>query len=145
MNTDLCLFNEGSVTIPQGFVDRTINIIADAQAQQPPVNISRDKLPVGMALDDYINSQISELQRSVQGWEGQIQAGWVLGDNVCTGIGLDHSFLRPDGVRICQKQAIFDVGDGTLLLFSSSKTSGFSAAEEACFQQVIASFTPRGA
>lgn len=142
MSNNLCIFKEGSVVIPEGFIDRTLNIIADSQSSQPPVNISRGTLPTGVALNDYISRQPGELQRNVQGWQEKERTTVVPGDNVCSGIGLDYSFLRPDNVRIWQKQAVFGCGSAVILVVSTSKPAEFTAQEEVRFQQVVQSFKP---
>lgn len=142
MSNDRCIFKEGSLAIPQGFVDRTVNILADAQSLQPPVNISRDNLPAGAQLSDYIAQQLGELQHNVTGWEEQTITEVVLGENYCTGVGLNYSFLHPDTRRIWQTQAVFDCGNGAILVISTSKAAEFTPEEQANFLQIIQSFRP---
>ena len=142
MSNDRCIFKEGSLAIPQGFIDRTVNILADARSLQPPVNVSRDNLPAGAQLSDYITQQLGELQRNVTGWEEQAITEVVLGENDCTGIGLHYSFLHPDTRRIWQTQAVFDRGNGAILVFSTSKAAEFTPEEKANFLQIIQSFRP---
>lgn len=50
-------FHEGRVTLPAGYVDRTVNVFAPNDDHAASINISRDTLQPTETLSDYIDRQ----------------------------------------------------------------------------------------
>ncbi|MGL6017129.1 MAG: DcrB-related protein [Gibbsiella quercinecans] len=144
MDNYFCCFNEGRVRLPAGYIDRTINIIADRLSQLPPVNISRDLMGSAADLNGYIEGQLNLLKPKVSGWQEDPRREVVLGNSVNHGIEIAYSFLRPDNQRVWQLQAIFTFNHRDVIIFSSSKGSAFNEKDRQRFHLLLKSFIPAG-
>ncbi|MGU3525042.1 DcrB-related protein [Enterobacteriaceae bacterium C23F] len=142
MDNQRCVFTEGSITVPEGLTDRSINMLGDAQSRLPPINITRDYLATHQDLAGYIQQQVSTLTRQVSGWQAKGQRTISLGDNAACGILLNYSFLRTDGLRLMHQQAVFLLGGRQILVFTTMKGSPFSEADNRRFLAAISSFRP---
>jgi hypothetical protein len=106
----------------------------------PPVTISRDKLANHNNPEEYISSQLAILQRQMKDWQQQANQPVVLGDNLSTGIMITYDFLRPDNIRLYQKQAIFTLNLEDVLIFSLSKAAPLTDEEIQLFNNILKSF-----
>ncbi|CAH6380258.1 hypothetical protein DAPPPG734_24890 (plasmid) [Pantoea agglomerans] len=73
-------------------------------------------------------------------WQQEVHQPVVLGNNLTTGIMITYDFLRPDNLRLYQKQAVFTLNMDDLLIFSLSKASPISAAYLQIFSDTLESF-----
>jgi hypothetical protein len=140
MDKNICRFSEGMITLPEGYCERTLNTLADPRSAMPPVTISRDKLANHNNPEEYISSQLAILQRQMKDWQQQANQPVVLGDNLSTGIMITYDFLRPDNIRLYQKQAIFTLNLEDVLIFSLSKASPLTDEEIQLFNNILKSF-----
>lgn len=140
MDKTICRFTEGMITLPQGYCERTMNTLADTHSALPPITISRDKLGDHNNPEEYILSQLAILQKQMKDWQQEVHQPVVLGNNLTTGIMITYDFLRPDNLRLYQKQAVFTLNMDDLLIFSLSKASPFTAADFQIFSDALESF-----
>jgi len=140
MDKTICRFTEGTITLPEGYCERTLNTLADTRSVLPPITISRDKLGDHNNPEEYILSQLAILQKQMKDWQQEVHQPVVLGDNLTTGIMISYEFLRPDNLRLYQKQALFTLNMEDILIFSLSKASPITAADLQLFSDTLKSF-----
>lgn len=140
MDKTICRFTEGTITLPQGYCERTLNTLADTRSVLPPITISRDKLGDHNNPEEYILSQLAILQKQMKDWQQEAHQPAVLGDNLTTGIMISYDFLRPDNLRLYQKQALFTLNMEDILIFSLSKANPITAADLQLFSDTLKSF-----
>ncbi|MGV6481218.1 DcrB-related protein [Pantoea agglomerans] len=140
MDKTICRFTEGMITLPQGYCERTLNTLAGTRSTLPPITISRDKLGDHNNPEEYILSQLAILQKQMKDWQQEVHQPVVLGNNLTTGIMITYDFLRPDNLRLYQKQAVFTLNMDDLLIFSLSKASPITAADLQIFSNTLESF-----
>lgn len=140
MDKTICRFTEGTITLPEGYCERTLNTLADTRSVLPPITISRDKLGDHNNPEEYILSQLAILQKQMKDWQQEAHQPVVLGDNLTTGIMISYDFLRPDNLRLYQKQALFTLNMEDILIFSLSKASPISSTDMQLFSDTLKSF-----
>lgn len=140
MDKTICRFTEGMITLPQAYCERTLNTLAGTRSTLPPITISRDKLGDHNNPEEYILSQLAILQKQMKDWQQEVHQPVVLGNNLTTGIMITYDFLRPDNLRLYQKQAVFTLNMDDLLIFSLSKAAPMTAEELQLFSDTLKSF-----
>lgn len=134
-----CAFTEGSVALPEGYVDRTVNVLLAGDEVSPSVNISRDALQPAEALDGYVSRQLEVLGQSLKGWALKSREPATLGDELAAGEWVRASYLR-DGKRIWQNQAVFALAEGRVLVFTLAMARKLTPQDDALLQQVLSSY-----
>lgn len=140
MDKTICRFTEGTITLPEGYCERTLNTLADTRSVLPPITISRDKLGDHNNPEEYILSQLAILQKQMKDWQQEAHQPVVLGDNLTTGIMISYDFLRPDNLRLYQKQALFTLNMEDILIFSLSKARPITSTDMQLFSDTLKSF-----
>lgn len=140
MDKTICRFTEGTITLPEGYCERTLNTLADTRSVLPPITISRDKLGDHNNPEEYILSQLAIPQKQMKDWQQEAHQPVVLGDNLTTGIMISYDFLRPDNLRLYQKQALFTLNMEDILIFSLSKASPITSTDMQLFSDTLKSF-----
>ncbi|MEW5290394.1 MULTISPECIES: DUF1795 domain-containing protein [Erwinia] len=134
--------SEGKITLPDNYIDRTINTIIDKNSIMPAINISRDKLGYNQLLTDYITQQYQQLIPKLSGWKEEPRTPAYLGAGRLQGTEVTFSFLRQPEQRLWQKQAIFVLEDNDVLIFSLSKSTEFDEQDKIMLDNLLQSFTP---
>lgn len=134
-----CTFTEGSVTLPEGYSDRTVNVLLAGDDASPSLNISRDTLRPDETPADYITRQLETLSGSLKGWVLKGREAAQLGEERLPGECVSASYLR-DGQRIWQRQAVFTPGEGRVLVFTLAQPRKLSSRDDALLQGVLASY-----
>lgn len=132
-----CLFTEGALTLPAGYQDRTVNVFT--APGQPALNLSRDKLGEGESLTDYIARQLKLMSQHLKGWKEVSRGPAVLGDNLCQGEYVEAGYIR-DGKRVAQRQAVFAIDDGRVLVFTVSIDGPLSDADRQQLADLLRTF-----
>jgi len=135
-----CLFTEGKVTLPDQYQDRTVNVFTLSGENAPAFNISRDTLSAGEVLQDYIDRQLALMDKHLKGWKLSLREATVLGGNVAKGECIHASYLR-DSQRVFQQQAVFNLTDNHILVFTMTRAEKIRDTDSQCFQTLLASFT----
>lgn len=134
-----CAFTEGSVALPEGYVDRTVNVLLAGDDTSPSINISRDVLQPVESLDDYVSRQLVALGQSLKGWVFKSREPAMLGGDLLAGEWVRASYLR-DGKRIWQSQVVFAQADGRVLVFTLAMTRKLMPQDDALLLQVLNSY-----
>lgn len=137
--TARCLFSEGSVALPQGYQDRTVNIFPPPTAGDAAFNISRDTPQPNEALDAYIDRQLELMTTHLKGWKTLAREAVCLGHEGLQGECLHASYQR-GAERVWQRQAVFLTEPDKVLVFTLSKTAELNAEDEKAFSELLASF-----
>jgi len=140
MDKHICRFSEGTITLPEGYHERTLNTLADPRSVLPPITISRDKLGSHNNVEEYIDSQLAILKKQMTDWQQGPHEIAVLGENLTSGVMISYDFNRGDSMRLYQKQAIFTLNMEDLLIFSLSKASPLTDEEAQRFTDMLRSF-----
>lgn len=136
-----CRFTEGSVALPEGYRDRTVNVLLAGDDASPSLNISRDALQKNELLADYVTRQLDTLSTGLKGWVLKSREPVALGQDALPGECVLASYLR-DGRRIWQRQAVFALQGGHVLVFTLAMTRKLSPEDEALLTQVLESYQP---
>lgn len=134
-----CRFTEGSITLPDHYQDRTVNVFTLSGENTPAFNISRDILNDGETLSAYIDKQLALLKKHLKGWKEQLREAAVLGDNLLQGECVHASYLR-DGRRTFQQQAVFNTAENHILVFTMTSTATLTDADSQVFNTLLNSF-----
>lgn len=134
-----CVFTEGRISLPEGYNERTLNVLLAEDDTSPSLNISRDILQPGETLDGYITRQLETLSQNMKGWVLKSRDPSALGAAALPGESVHASYLR-DGKRIWQRQAVFAIAQGRILVFTLAQTRKLTAQDESLLQQVLDSF-----
>lgn len=134
-----CAFTEGSVALPAGYIDRTVNVLLAGDELSPSISISRDTLQPAEALDGYVSRQLAALGQSLKGWVLKSREPAMLGGDLLDGECVRASYLR-DGKRIWQSQAVFALADGLVLVFTLAMARKLTPQDDALLQHVLNSY-----
>ncbi|ERT13186.1 DcrB-related protein [Photorhabdus temperata] len=91
-NLPRCRFTEGSITLPEGYQEQTVNIIIAPDA--PALNISRDQLIEGEDLPSYLTRQKGLLKNGLRDWQLLEEQPATLGGNLLQGTALLSRYIR---------------------------------------------------
>ncbi|HDR2279726.1 TPA: DcrB-related protein [Enterobacter ludwigii] len=139
-NLPLCVFTEGHITLPDHYQDRTVNLFTLPGENKPAFNISRDNLNEGESLPDYIDRQLTLMQKHLKGWNQTERVPAELGNNLLHGECVHASYLR-DGKRVFQQQAVFNTSANHILVFTVSCTAILTDGDSQQFHALLASFS----
>ncbi|AWK43844.1 DUF1795 domain-containing protein [Photorhabdus laumondii subsp. laumondii] len=133
-----CRFSEGSITLPEGYQEQTVNIITAPNA--PALNISRDSLDEGESLTDYLVRQKELLKKGLRDWQLLDEQPAVLGDNLLSGTALFSRYRPKKEQQVYQYQAVFLLDDRKALIFTLSAHQALSESERQWLDGCLKSF-----
>ncbi|MGE8046211.1 DcrB-related protein [Pseudomonas monteilii] len=139
--------HEGSITLPAGFQDRTVNMFTYGHTLPTALSISvtRDAMLSGEDLDAYVARQIKLIAAQLRGYTIVDQSPVVFSSTQpLTGIQIKAHYLK-DGKPIHQRQAAVEVGPQRILVFSTTSQSPFNVDQDESWQSLLSSFVPRQA
>ena len=133
--------NEGTIELPDEWIDRTMNVFTPDTSENPEWNIvvSRDKLDEGETLGDYLDKQLAEMPKALPRFRVQSNEEITVNDYparkvVSTWIG-EKGTLR-------QKQIVF-VRDGKSLVFTFTVLERLNHKYDSVLDKFIKSFNVR--
>ncbi|WP_285424801.1 DUF1795 domain-containing protein [Pseudomonas sp. efr-133-TYG-103a] len=136
---------EGSIALPQGFQDRTVNMFVLGASIPAPlsITISRDNLLPSETLKAYVDRQVKMLASKLRGYT-------LLGKKAVAlsavapidGVQIDAYYMN-EGRPFYQRQAAFLIEPGRALIFSTTAQADFSAQQNQDWDGLLASFQPR--
>ncbi|WP_130908508.1 DUF1795 domain-containing protein [Pseudomonas sp. Sample_16] len=138
---------EGSITLPEGFQDRTVNMFVLGNSIPAPLNItlSRDNMLPAEDLKAYIERQVKLIAAKLRGYTLlSKKAAALSGVQPFSGIQVDAYYMN-DGRPVYQRQAAFEIEPGRILVFSTTSQADFSVTQNQNWLQLLASFKPRQA
>ncbi|MDR8729197.1 DUF1795 domain-containing protein [Burkholderia pseudomultivorans] len=120
--------HEGSIVLPDGFEDRTTNLLVPANlAAQPNLSVARDWLKEGETLAPYIDRQVALLKSRLQGLRLLARRAERLGPEADGRLGECIDTAYRNGAKIVfQRQAAFIVAPGRVLIFTASNAKSFN-------------------
>jgi len=134
-------FSEGQVRLPEGYLDRTVNVFTSRDTQVPSFNIARDTLDQGENLTAYTDRQLALMEKHLKGWKHSERSAVMLGDNLFQGESVHASFLR-EGKRVWQQQAVFNTQGAHILVFTMSSAEKLTERDCSLFDDLLRSFHP---
>lgn len=136
-----CLFTEGVLTLPAGYRDRTVNVFTAPGL--PALNLSRDLMEDGETLSGYITRQTALMAQHLKGWKVLSRDAVVPGNDLGQGEAVEATYLR-GGQRVSQRQAVFALTDGRVLVFTVSADGPLTEAHRDVLNGLLRSFRLHG-
>ncbi|AKH63894.1 DcrB-related protein [Photorhabdus thracensis] len=137
-NCPRCRFTEGSILLPEGYQEQTVNIIIAPDA--PALNISRDQLVEGEDLSSYLTRQKGLLKNGLRDWQLLEEQPATLGDNLLQGTALLSRYRPKKGQQVYQYQAVFLLDEKKTLIFTLSSQQAFTDAQRQWLDDCLNSF-----
>lgn len=141
-NTQAFIINEGALTLPEGYQDRTVNVFTVPGSNAPALNISRDSLKDSETLSEYIVRQLTLMAKHLKGWKQGDRLAATLGDNLFDGEFIDASYLR-DGKRVYQRQAVFALDNRLVMVFTQTSSAQLTESDQTLLTELLHSFHPQ--
>jgi hypothetical protein len=139
-------FNEGSIRVSEGLVDRTMHVLAPLPGVVAfTLVISHDELEPDEDMQGFIRRQLATLARQVSKFEEDPWQPVSLGDPrlKIDGILLAMRY-KQQGKFVFHRQAVFAIPDDThLLTFTASLPVPFAPPQVQQFMDVLKSFAVR--
>lgn len=133
-----CLFNEGLVVLPDGYTDRTINVLVP-QGAAPSFNISRDEMQENDTITAYIDKQLNLMEKHLKGWKQTERKTCALGEELIQGECVHASYIN-EGKRIWQQQAVFNTHERHILVFSMTSAAKLSESDSLTYETLLKNF-----
>ncbi|MEB3902706.1 DUF1795 domain-containing protein [Pseudomonas juntendi] len=136
---------EGSITLPEGFQDRTVNMFILGSNIPAPLNItiSRDNVLPSEDLDAYIDRQVKLIASKLRGYTVLARKPAQLSSSQpLMGVQIEGYYLN-DGRPVYQRQAAFEIAPGRILVFSTTSQKDFSGKQNESWLALLSSFQPR--
>ncbi|MBD2795493.1 DUF1795 domain-containing protein [Xenorhabdus sp. 18] len=133
-----CLFTEGSITLPEGHQEQTVNIIIAPNV--PALNISRDQLNEGEDLTGYLIRQKTLLKNGLKDWQLLEEKEAALGDNLLHGHLLLSRYRPKKGQQVYQCQAVFLRDEKKVLIFTLSSQQALTESQRQWLDDCLKSF-----
>lgn len=132
--------NEGTLSVPDEFIDRTINVFANHPTQPSlAFNISRDKLLEDETLDDYLKRQLSLLKKGLKQFRLLEQNQLACGDGQV--IEIITTYKDRNNQIVFQSQAVLPVNEqGALLVFTVTSVTKMNDTQKTQWRQLITSY-----
>ena len=133
-----CVFTEGSIALPADYIEQTVNILI--APQKPSLNISRDRLENGESFEAWLARQREMLQKGLRGYEALDEQPLTLNAGQLQGISLLSSY-QPQKDQTCyQRQAVFPLPGGAILIFTLASPQPLTEQDEALFTNCLQSY-----
>ncbi|RJX82703.1 DcrB-related protein [Pseudomonas sp. LS-2] len=136
---------EGSIALPKGFQDRTVNMFVLGASIPSPLSItvSRDTLLPSEELKAYVDRQVKMLASKLRGYTVLGKKGVSLSSGAAIeGFQIDAYYVN-EGRPFYQRQAAFLIEPGRALIFSTTAQADFSQEQNRDWADLLASFQPR--
>lgn len=135
---------EGRLTLPEGFQDRTVNMFVLGATVPAPLSItvSRDHTLPGEAIDTYLERQLKLIASKLRGYTLLEKKAVVLSSTQpIQGVQVEAYHLV-DKRPIHQRQAAFIIAPNRVLVISASSQLDFTAQQNQQWSELLASFEP---
>lgn len=136
---------EGSIVLPTGFQDRTVNMFVLGASVPAPlsITISRDMLLPAESLKSYVDRQIKMLASKLRGYTVLGKKNVSLSTSApIDGVQIDAYYMT-EGRPFYQRQAAFLIEPGRAIIFSTTAQADFSNEQNQDWINLLASFQPR--
>jgi hypothetical protein len=135
--------DEGSITLPAGYTDRTVNIFVQEPLTDGLSNlqVARDTARHDETLDEYVDRQIGLLKRKIKGLSIKSRETVVLAGCEADGIEIETRY-NSNGKSVYQRQCAILLANGKALIFTATNTVPFTSAQLAIWRRMIDTFIP---
>lgn len=136
------LIQEGKLTLPAGFHDRSVNMFVPGVTLPAPfsLTLSRDNTLPGEALPDYLERQVSLIAAKLRKYQRQNTTQVELSvQSPIPGLQVDAHY-QSDGRPVYQRQAAFIVAPDRALIFTATSQVPFDDPLNQLWADVLASF-----
>jgi hypothetical protein len=131
-------FDEGSLVVPPGYEDRTVNSFVPADPQRGPnLSIARDRLAPGEALSDYVARQVAQLKKRLPGYKASTPVAIALEGAGLSGLVVQASY-RSGAATVHQRQAVFPITQERALVFTMSSPRPLDVTADALWTAWLA-------
>lgn len=137
------VLQEGSFSLPDGYIDRTVNMFTLGSETPAPLSlsVSRDTPLPHEPLSDYVARQVQNMMSRLPGYARLDSQAISLPANASIlGIQTHASFMTQERLYY-QRQAVFMIRPGCVLVFSATAQADFSAAQNDVWNTLLAGFT----
>lgn len=140
------LLQEGTINLPEDFVDRTVNTFALGSTIPAPlsVTVARDKMLPDEDMTTYIKRQLKLLQSHIKGYKLVSQKELSLPSNKKIEGAQIEAYYKTEGRYYYQKQAAFQIEPKKILVFSCTSQEQFTDAQNKLWQDLLESFQLKG-
>lgn len=138
------LLQEGRLTLPVGFQDRSVNMFIPGNVVPAPfsLTIARDTTLPGEALPDYVDRQVGLIAAKLRKYKRQSTRDvWLGAQSPLPGLQIDAHY-QSDGRTIYQRQSAFLIAADRALVFSGTCQNPFDDPLDQLWADVLASFQP---
>lgn len=136
------LIQEGKLTLPSGFQDRSVNMFVPGVTLPAPfsLTLSRDITLPGESLAEYVERQVGLIAAKLRKYKRQDAIGVELSSRLpIAGLQIDAHYQN-DGRPVYQRQAAFIVAPDRALVFSATSQMPFDDQLNQLWADVLASF-----
>lgn len=136
------LIQEGTLTLPVGFHDRSVNMFVPGVSLPAPfsLTISRDTTLPGEALSDYVERQVGLIASKLRKYQRQsILEVELSASSPIPGRQVDAHY-QSDGRPVYQRQSAFVIAPERVLVFTATSQMPFDAQLNQLWLEVLASF-----
>ncbi|TWI50970.1 hypothetical protein IQ22_03670 [Pseudomonas duriflava] len=136
--------NEGSLTLPAGFQDRTINVFVPGDTAPFPfsLTVSRDTKPADEALSEYVERQVELIAAKLAKYKRLNSKSAMLSASApLQGLQIDAQY-KANGKDVYQRQAAFLIAPERVLVFTASGQTPFTTEQDALWNDFLSSFSP---
>ncbi|POA89978.1 DcrB-related protein [Pseudomonas protegens] len=136
------LIQEGKLTLPSGFQDRSVNMFVPGVTLPAPfsLTLSRDITLPGESLAEYVERQVGLIAAKLRKYKRQdLQEVWLSTQSPVPGLQVDAHYQN-DGRPVYQRQAGFIVSPQRVLVFSATSQQPFDDQLNQLWTDVLASF-----
>lgn len=133
-----CVFTEGSMTLPAGYREQTVNMLTSPSG--PSLNLSRDRLQPGEDFTAWLDRQRVMLKKGLSGYHALDEQPAALGDNLFHGVTLLYRFQPQQDQTLYQRQAVFPVTASDMLIFTLTCAHALTGQDEALFSACLSSY-----
>lgn len=140
------LLQEGTINLPEDFVDRTVNTFALGSTIPAPlsVTVARDKMLPDEDMPTYLKRQIKLLQSHIKGYKVIDQKALSLPSNQEIEGAQIEAYYKTEGRYYYQKQAAFEIAPKKIIVFSCTSQEQFTEAQNKLWQDLLESFQLKG-
>ncbi len=140
------LLQEGTINLPEDFVDRTVNTFALGSTIPAPlsVTVARDKMLPDEDMPTYLKRQIKLLQSHIKGYKLIDQKALSLPSNQEIEGAQIEAYYKTEGRYYYQKQAAFEIAPKKIIVFSCTSQEQFTEAQNKLWQDLLESFQLKG-
>lgn len=140
------LLQEGTINLPEDFVDRTVNTFALGSTIPAPlsVTVARDKMLPDEDMTTYIKRQLKLLQSHIKGYKLVSQKELSLPSNKKIEGAQIEAYYKTEGRYYYQKQAAFQIEPKKILVFSCTSQEQFTDAQNKLWQDLLENFQLKG-